>query len=212
MGTWRDLGKGGCAVKTNLLFAARLEECYGSLTKSEKKVADFIREHMDLVSEMSAQKIAELTGTGPATVVCFCRSCGYSGLLELKTGLKRETVVLDRADDLEIQAEDSVSVIKQKILKYNSAVLDCVMNEWNETAIEQAVDAIGQVKRIVISGSGDSRIGAVMLHNNLSLQNKNTYHTMDQVEEQNLLVSLQKKRCVCWIYLYRALSIYGAEF
>ncbi len=74
------------------------------------------------------------------------------------------------------------------------------------------MNAIGQAKRIVISGSGDSRIGAVMLHNNLSLQNKNTYHTMDQVEEQNLLVSLQKKRCVCWIYLYRALSIYGAEF
>ena len=49
---------------------------YISLTKAEKKVADYIQKNPDKIILMSLQKLARECGTSDATVLRLCRTLG----------------------------------------------------------------------------------------------------------------------------------------
>ncbi len=176
----------------NLLFEFRLGTCYESLTKAEKLVADYMRENLDTICEQSAQEIARRSETGPATVVRFCRRCGFSGLSELKTSLRRGEIVLARSSDINISPEDSAAVIKQKVLSYHEAVIVNLKSQRNEDALEAAVNAILGAERVAISGVGDSSAMAVILNNNLDMQGWKTYYSSDQIQELAQISRLRK--------------------
>ena len=139
-----------------LLLEVRLDACRGSLSKAEKRVADYVTAHLDQIEDLSAQRLAALSDAGPASVIRFCKKCGFSGFAELKSSLKREEIVLGRMDDISILPTDSFSIIKQKVLAYHVSVIESLKSSWNEEAIGQAVDALLKAKRIVVSGAGDA--------------------------------------------------------
>ncbi|MCK5704459.1 MAG: MurR/RpiR family transcriptional regulator, partial [Cyclobacteriaceae bacterium] len=52
---------------------------YNSLSKTEKRVAEYIQKHMDEAVVLTLQGLAEKCDTSDATVLRFCRSLGYMG-------------------------------------------------------------------------------------------------------------------------------------
>lgn len=166
-----------------LLFELRLKECYDRLPKAEKRVADYMTAHLDEIQGQSAYQIGALSETGAATVVRFCRRCGFLGLSELKSSLKREEIALARSSEINILPSDTTSIVKQKVLGYHEAIIDALKLQKNEEALEAAVDAILSAKKVVISGAGDSSAMAIILNNNLDMQGWETYYSSDQVQE-----------------------------
>ncbi len=57
---------------------------YEKLSKSEKKIADFLGAEPKTFIGMTMREISEKVGTGEATIVRFLKKCGYDSLMELR--------------------------------------------------------------------------------------------------------------------------------
>jgi DNA-binding MurR/RpiR family transcriptional regulator len=157
--------------KKYLIFTSRLTQAYPNLSASEKQVADYMLAHPDQIADATASSLAQMIGTSTATIIRFSRSCGFSGLTDMKLSLKREYMVLNTDDEskyMDIKRGDSVAMIKQKVLGYHNMVINNMLSSWNEDAYTLAADALINAKRILIFGEGGSRSTALCLFHILS--------------------------------------------
>ena len=68
-----------------------IRENYEQLSSAEKKIADYILENPQLVSEMNVSGLASASGVSDATVVRMCRHLGYSGYHQFTVNLAQAT-------------------------------------------------------------------------------------------------------------------------
>ena len=68
-------------------FIQCIEETYHSLTKAEKKVADFVLRNARQVLFMSITDLADACQVGETSVYRFCRSLNMQGYQEFKVQL-----------------------------------------------------------------------------------------------------------------------------
>ena len=61
-----------------------LRSVYGGLTKSERRIADYIANHIGVVMEQTVADLAAQTESSEITISRFCKKLGCSGLKELK--------------------------------------------------------------------------------------------------------------------------------
>lgn len=162
---------------------ALIEEHYSAFTKAEKRVADYALSNIKEIGNLSAQDIGAYSGAGAATVVRFCRKCGFIGLSDLKASLIRGGGMHVRSEDIYISPEDSLATVKQKVLDYHISVVNSLKTQRDEEKLNSAVDALLNAKRVVVSGAGDSSSMAIILHNNLDMQGLETYYANDPVQE-----------------------------
>lgn len=147
-----------------LTFKSRIQTCYASLTKTEQRIADYMLENPEKVMTATSAQIAEGAGVSPASVIRFCKSCGFSGLAELKMSIKREyyTISTEKHSG-DIQEDDPVALVKQKMMGYYLNVAGAILSNWNESAYMHVVDELLSAKHILVAGFGGSRATAVCL-------------------------------------------------
>lgn len=150
-----------------LLFSSRIREAYPKLTKSERLIADWLMADPRRVLDATARSISEALDVSPATVVRFCRSCGWYGLADLKLSVQKESRHLSESDResryLDVHPDDSVSLVREKVLEYHNRIINDMMTGWNERAYEDATEAIISANRIIVMGAGGSRCTAMGL-------------------------------------------------
>jgi RpiR family transcriptional regulator, carbohydrate utilization regulator len=145
-------------------YLMRIKAHYNIFSDSEKKIADYILKNHEDIIEFSSQKLADETGTSPATIVRFCRTLGFKGYTELKYYIERE-LLSPSPEYLSITRDDSIGVLKQKILQYNKGVIDETMNLLDDSQLDKAVNAIINARHVDIYGEGGSGGGAVVAVN-----------------------------------------------
>lgn len=179
-----------------LLFTAHIQEAYKHLSGTERKLADYMLKNPQAILTATARSLAEELNVSTATVVRFCRSCGFSGLTDLKLSLQREyaALCLDGGQAVlgKLKRDDSVSVVKQKVLGYHNMIINIMLSNWNETAYEDAVEAILKANRIIILGEGGSRCSAMCLFSILTNLGLNCESYMDSVFEIMKVSSLRE--------------------
>ena len=67
-----------------------LRSTYEDLTKSEKKIADYISEHRHEIMGQTVAELAQGSGSSEITISRFCKKLGFSGLQSLKIALAAE--------------------------------------------------------------------------------------------------------------------------
>ena len=139
-----------------LLLFSRIRTALCGLSKRERAIADYILEHPDSVAGSSAARMAALTGTSGATVVRFCRSCGFSGWSEMKLYLQREVLTADSQRE-SVAYGDSVAVVKQKVRSYHESILNNMVNQWDEENYQAAARALANAGRVLFAGVGGSQ-------------------------------------------------------
>lgn len=169
--------------KENLLFFSRYRECYPSLSKAEKRVGEYIEQHLEDIPNSSIKKIAEGSGSGQATVLRFCRSCGFNGLLELKISLKHESLQPDALEELNILSEDSPAVVKQKVLAGIEYVIETQKNTWNENDLERSADIFLHANHIIALGIGNSHAIARIFRDCMAQIGKSIRYESDPIDE-----------------------------
>ncbi len=133
---------------------------YNQLTRTEKKIADYVLENRSSVLFMSITELAEECGVAEASVHRFCRTVGAKGYQEFKMKLS-----LDMPGDLKGSDHARHETEDQKALFHS--ILDAHLEAIRQTNIlldpaevERTVTMMEKAHSIMFFGIGDSLLAA----------------------------------------------------
>ncbi len=140
-------------------FNKMVAERYDELTKSEKRIADFMRQNQDEVAFQSAAEIADQLELSEATMVRFARTLGfdsYPAMREVLQAKFRSLVIhsariRSRLDDLR-QAGD----IFEQLVASEIAFLTEALQTVDRSAINAAIELLRAHQRVFVFGLGPS--------------------------------------------------------
>jgi len=140
-------------------FSQIISEHFNQLTKSEKRIANYLRKNQEESAFLAAGEIADRLGLSEATLVRFARTLGFTNYPSMRTVLQenfRRRVthsarLRSRLDDLR-EAGDIFDRLVVSEIDYMTQSLETV----DRQALHQAVDMLRSRKRIFIFGVGPS--------------------------------------------------------
>jgi DNA-binding MurR/RpiR family transcriptional regulator len=140
-------------------FSQIISDNYNNLTKSEKRIANYLRKNQEESAFLSAGEIADRLGLSEATLVRFARTLGFSSYPAMRTVLQeafRHRVthsarLRSRLDDLR-EAGDIFDRLVVSEIDYLTQSLETI----DRQSLNQAVEMIRYRKRIFIFGVGPS--------------------------------------------------------
>ncbi|KIL36560.1 transcriptional regulator [Cohnella kolymensis] len=142
-----------------------ISSIYTSLTKAEKKVADFVKSNPEESVLATVTDLSEQAGVGETSVIRFCRKLGFRGFHEFKLSVAQDLV--DRPPSLsnmEIEEEDDVFTVARKVTMKHEMLIKNTLDLVNVESLTSAVDKMLAAKRIFVYGVGSSGITALDLH------------------------------------------------
>lgn len=138
-------------------YVGRIKMQYASLSKAQKRIANYILNHREAVVHYSITTMAQKTGTVPSTITRFCQALSYKGFSELKVYMEKN-LASPLAMDVPIQKSDTIQVVIQKLMNtFQNAVSD-TLRTLDGKALVQVVDAILNARNIVFFGQSGGSI------------------------------------------------------
>jgi DNA-binding MurR/RpiR family transcriptional regulator len=145
--------------QTTIDFSQIISDNYKNLTKSEKRIANYLRKNQEESAFLSAGEIADRLGLSEATLVRFARTLGFSSYPAMRTVLQdafRRRVthsarLRSRLDDLR-EAGDIFDRLVVSEIDYLTQSLETI----DRQSLNRAVEMIRSRKRIFVFGVGPS--------------------------------------------------------
>jgi RpiR family transcriptional regulator, carbohydrate utilization regulator len=135
----------------------RIQDHYGSLRKSERVVADFLRDNVGVRLDSSITELARALGVSEATVSRVSRALGYDGYPDLKLSMA-EGAQNHRSSfaniPVEIDENDSLIRTSAKLLSLLVSGLEGTQRMLDAARLEQAVEALRRARKIIFVGVG----------------------------------------------------------
>lgn len=138
---------------------ARVEQGYGRLAETTRRVADVILHRPADVVGLSISELARLSGVSDTTVLRFTRGLGYSGYRQF--GLALAAAVMSTAPepplDADIRDSDDIAAITRKVFAAEADALAKAWQAMDLTEEQRAIDALAQARRVhlyAVGGSG----------------------------------------------------------
>ena len=149
----------------------RIENGYGSFSKGQKAIADYITAHYDKAAFMTAAKLGKYANVSESTVVRFACELGFGGYPQFQRSL-RELVRNNLTSFQRVEISESIigdkDVLTEVILS-DAEKLRNTLENIDRAAFEKAVDRLVGAKRIYILGVRSSATLAGFLHYNLQM-------------------------------------------
>lgn len=178
---------------------------YHSLTRSGKKLADYIFAHTGEAQYFSISTLAENSGVSEASITRFCHGLGLEGYNDFKLALAKTDHVTDMGELSDspqgIASEDSLNTIFQKIHKASVLSLNETLELLNEDAINKAVDLLVQADRVFCFGNGGSMVMAMEAWARFSTATSRFVHVSDS-HMQIMNTALATSRDVLLVFSY----------
>ena len=141
------------AQKGNELLS-RIEEQYHTLSKGQKRLAEYIAGNYDKAVFLTAAKLGAAVGVSESTVVRFAVQIGYKGYPEFQRAL--EELVRNKLNSIQrmevTYGRISQSEILTTVLQSDIEKIKLTIAGIDQKAFEEAVDTILHAKRIYIVG------------------------------------------------------------
>ncbi len=140
-------------------FGLIISEKYPDLTKSEKRIANFLRKNQEESAFLAAGEIAKRLNLSEATLVRFARTLGFPSYPAMRTVLQENfrrrvthsSRIRGRLDDLR-EAGDIFDRLAVTEIDYLSQAIDSI----DRKAMAKAVDLFKEHKRVFVFGLGPS--------------------------------------------------------
>ena len=131
-----------------------IEKKSKNLSKSHKKIAEYILEKCEKAAYMTAGRLAEKTGVSESTVVRFACELGYDGYPTLQKALKEQVKAqLTTAQRMELAYEKMGSRdIFASTLKADISYIEKTLETMDKSQLEKAADAISSADKIYVTG------------------------------------------------------------
>lgn len=146
---------------------ARIDEKYGDLPPQERRVCDFLLEHLGDLAVFSAADISRHTGVSKATVSRLFRKLGFEDFKEV-----RDHALALRASGQPTAApvlsgDSEAATGLQRHIQHEQRNLTRVSELLSDGRFKQAVDLAAGAQRILIIGMRNSYPPALHLHQQL---------------------------------------------
>jgi len=161
----------------------RVRSIYDSLSKAEKKVADYFLNDVENVFHKPIAQLAEEAGVSKVAWVRFCKDIGFDGLKDLKKTLfsqmreKPGEAVADPFSD--VRDVDSTKSLIDGIKQNSIRAIQDTAEMLDPDSLEEAAQAILNARSVRIFGVGASGMVGQDLHSKLMRINKNSYFGTD---------------------------------
>jgi DNA-binding MurR/RpiR family transcriptional regulator len=131
---------------------------YPKLSKSHKRIADYVFNHYERVSEMSAIKVAEHVKVSEATVVRFSVTLGYEGYPEFRRELKNEMnsklTTIERIN-MTLRNEEKEKALQEtvhNVLITDAKNINATFEDFDYEIFKLSIDLILEARKVVIIG------------------------------------------------------------
>jgi len=182
-----------------------ITEQYHTLTRSSRKLADYILANIHDTQYMSISTLAEKSGVSEASITRFCKSLGLSGYNNLKLALAKATYITDIGDPFDnpanITSQDTLGIIFHKLYDSNVISLNETMELLDETAISKAVDLLSNADRVFCFGQGGSMVMAMEAWARFSTATSRFIHIEDS-HMQVMSIALAAEKDVILFFSY----------
>ena len=146
-------------INPNIDITQLVAEHYDQLTKSEKRIADYVRQNQDEAAFLSAAEIAAQLNLSEATMVRFARTLGFDSYPALRTTLQdkfrhlatHSARLRSRLDDLR-EAGD----IFERLVASEISFLTEALQTVDRKSMEAAVELLRTHHRVFVYGLGPS--------------------------------------------------------
>ncbi|MCQ8211145.1 MurR/RpiR family transcriptional regulator [Cetobacterium somerae] len=131
-----------------------------SLTKGEKKIAEYIISNPEKVSDMSALDLGKVLNTSDASIVRFSKNIGFKGFSDLKTYLKIQINSFKKPQNKILEKWNnfqSGNDIVNKVIKSDLKNIESFLLQIDSNKVEEAVSVLLSTKKVFIVGMGCSR-------------------------------------------------------
>ena len=140
-------------------FSQLISERYNQLTKSEKRIANYIRKNQEEAAFLAAGEVADRLGLSEATIVRFARTVGFSSYPAMREVLQdnfRRRVthsarLRSRLDNLREGGDIFEKIIVSEIDYLTQALLTVDRDELNH-----AVSLLTECEHLYVFGTGPS--------------------------------------------------------
>lgn len=151
-------------------YILRVNTLYPTLSKSEKKIADYLKKIDNEIIYKTLQEVSKEVDVGEATVMRFCKKIGFDGFQNLKLEIAKQNTFSKKIEDE----------------NFTVRIADNMCNTINETKqaidperINQAIDMILKAKNIYLFGSGASGTVALEMQQKFIRYGKLCHFTTD---------------------------------
>jgi len=134
----------------------RINKLYNSLSKSEKRVAEYIQKHMADAVVLTLQGLAKKCSTSDATVLRFCRSLGYMGFADFKISLVPELLRSGKKVYFEADNKDGAGDIKEGLKQNFINQVESTLNNCDIKIASSLALKISKANKVMIIGLGGS--------------------------------------------------------
>lgn len=138
----------------------RVRSIFDDLTRSERKIAQFVLDKPDEVIKMTASDLAKVSKTSPASVIRFCKSIGIPSFPELKLELsaERDAPIIKEYSD--ILPNEKISDVKNKLLGNAYQSMKDTVQLADDEVYLAAAKAISDSTFVYVFGVGSSYLVA----------------------------------------------------
>lgn len=139
--------------RTNELLI-RIEQKYQSMSKGQKRLAEYVTQNYDKAVFLTAAKMGEVVGVSESTVVRFATQLGYKGYPGFQKAL--EELVRNKLNSIQrmevTYGRISQSEILETVLQSDINKIKLTLAGIDQKAFELAIDTILNARRIYIVG------------------------------------------------------------
>ena len=127
---------------------------YNSLSKTEKKIADFLLQRPNDIIPLFITDLAKACGASESTIVRFSKRLGFAGYQQLKIAIAQESK--SHPINENISYEDTAIDIFQKVCEDIYCSLEKTKKTINGNSLEQCCQKILTSNNILVCGLGNS--------------------------------------------------------
>lgn len=143
-------------MKDNIFFI--IDEKYDSLSKTHKKIADYVKENIHIIPFLSIKELGEKSEASIASITRFTRELEFNGYAEFQkkvSELVQKDVVPMKEIKNSILSEESDSPLK-RIIDLNINSLSSLYNEDLEKNFNESIPIISKCRKLYITASRSS--------------------------------------------------------
>ena len=190
-------------MNTNNDLMNRINRYYGSMSKGQKLLANYIADYYDKAVFLTAAKLGETVGVSESTVVRFAMTLGYKGYPDFQKAL--EEMVRNKLNSIQrmevTYGRISQSKILESVLRSDEEKIKETLQNIDDRAFEMAVGTILNADKVYVIGirSCASLASFLAFYLNLIFENVVLLNTNNSSEIFEQMIRINSKDVIIGI-------------
>ena len=139
-------------------FWELLRSKYSELTRSGRRVADYLTQHAGEAQYLSISSLAVACGVAEATIFRFCRSLGFDGYNEMKIALAQANAIPTAAGANKLEPGTDTATLCTHASAVALEAINGTRTVLDPAAIDAAATLLQRARQVFCFGQGGSQI------------------------------------------------------